>query len=131
MRQKQAANAKLLEAPNRQRAGALKEHEKIRDAEAADKQANADRLKIPIPPQGTTCKGLLPDPPQTPTLNPEIFPKAGDTTAETNNPAKNIAHRADALTKQAKIIDAEEAEKANADLLKTPLHPQGPTCIGT
>jgi len=106
MRQKQAANAKLLEAPNRQRAGALKEHEKIRDAEAADKQANADRLKIPIPPQGTKGKGLLPNPPQTATLDPEILPEAGDTTTETKTPSEDTAQRADALTKQAKIIDA-------------------------
>ena len=38
MRQKQAADAKLLAAENRQRAGVLKEQEKIRAAEAAEKR---------------------------------------------------------------------------------------------
>ena len=50
MRHKQAADAKRLAAENRQRAGALKEQEQIRAAEAAEKQANEDRLKAPIPP---------------------------------------------------------------------------------
>ncbi len=45
MRQKQAAEAKLLAAHNKQRVGVLKEHEKLRAAEAANKKANVDRLK--------------------------------------------------------------------------------------
>ena len=50
MRQKHATDAKLLAAQKRQRAGALKEQERIRAAEAAEKQANTDRLRSPIPP---------------------------------------------------------------------------------
>ena len=50
MRQKQATDAKQLAAKNRQRAGVLKEQEKIRAAEAAEKKANEHRLRSPIPP---------------------------------------------------------------------------------
>jgi hypothetical protein len=45
MRQKQATEAKRLAAEQRQRSGHLKEHAKIREAEAAEKAANAERLK--------------------------------------------------------------------------------------
>ena len=48
MRHKQAAGAKLLAAEQRQRSGVLKEHAKIREAEAAEKAANAERLKSPL-----------------------------------------------------------------------------------
>jgi len=45
MRQKQAAEAKRLATDQRQRSGLLKEHGKIREAEAAEKAANAERIK--------------------------------------------------------------------------------------
>jgi hypothetical protein len=41
MRQKQAADAKLLATHNRQREGIRKEQENTREAEAAEKQASA------------------------------------------------------------------------------------------
>ena len=47
MRQKQAAEAKLLVAQQRQRAGALREHAKIREGEAVEKAANTERLRTP------------------------------------------------------------------------------------
>jgi hypothetical protein len=47
MRQKQAAEAKLLTAQQRQRSGVLKEQAKLREAEAAEKAANKERLKTP------------------------------------------------------------------------------------
>ena len=40
MRQKHAAEAKLLAAQQRERIGVLKEHAKIREAEAAEEAAN-------------------------------------------------------------------------------------------
>jgi hypothetical protein len=53
MRQKQAAEAKLLAAQNKQREGIRREQEKIRAAEAAEKKANAERLETqpPLRPQ--------------------------------------------------------------------------------
>ena len=47
LRQKQAAEAKLLAAQQRQRSGSLQENVKIREAEAKKKAANAERLKTP------------------------------------------------------------------------------------
>ena len=47
MRQKQADEAKLLAAQERQRSGVLKEQAEIREEEAAEKAANAERLKTP------------------------------------------------------------------------------------
>jgi hypothetical protein len=64
-------------------------------------------------------------------LDPEILPKAGDTTTETKTLTVDNAQRTDALTKHARIVAAKEAEKAKAALLKTPLQPHGPTCTGT
>ncbi len=49
MRQKQKAEAKKLAAEHRQRSGMLKEQAKIREAEAAEKAANAERLNPPRP----------------------------------------------------------------------------------
>ena len=96
--------------------------EKSRDSaksiEAVVKQANADRLRTPIPPQGTIGKKILPDPPQTTTLDPETLQEAGDTTTETRNPAEDIAHQMDAIAKQARSIAAEEATKIKADPLQ-------------
>ena len=48
MRQRQAADAKRLAIKNRQRSGVLKELAKIREAEAVEKAANAERLKTPL-----------------------------------------------------------------------------------
>jgi len=76
MRQKQAAVAKLLAAKNRQREGIRKEQDKIRAAEEAEKQTNAERLKKPLLPANTTTKDTLPDPSQTPEVDPEILPEA-------------------------------------------------------
>ena len=47
MRQKQAPEAKRLAAEHRQRRGLLKEQAKIREAEAAEIAANAERLRTP------------------------------------------------------------------------------------
>ena len=44
LRQKQATEAKRLAAEQRQRSGLLKEQAKIREAEAAEKAANVERL---------------------------------------------------------------------------------------
>ena len=54
--QKQAAEAKLLAAQQRQRSGDLKEHAKIREAKAEKKAAYAGRLKTPLAadPSGTS-----------------------------------------------------------------------------
>ena len=49
MRQKQAAEAKLLAAQNRQSEGLRKEQEKIRAAEAAKKKGNEERLANQTP----------------------------------------------------------------------------------
>jgi hypothetical protein len=46
LRQKQAAEAKVLAAQQTQRSGAFKEQAKNREAEAIEKAANAERLKI-------------------------------------------------------------------------------------
>jgi hypothetical protein len=51
MRQKQAAEAKLMAAQNRQREGLRKEQEKLRAAEAAEKKANEERLANQPPPR--------------------------------------------------------------------------------
>ena len=48
MRQKHAAEAKQLAAEQRQRSDVFKEQAKIREAEAAEKAANAERLKTPL-----------------------------------------------------------------------------------
>jgi len=48
LRQTQAAEAELLDAQNKQRAGVLREQEKIREAEAAEKTSNEQRLKTPL-----------------------------------------------------------------------------------
>ena len=48
MRQKQATNAKRLATEHRQRSGILKEQAKLREAERAEKAANAERLKTPL-----------------------------------------------------------------------------------
>ena len=47
MRQKQATEAKRLAAEQRQRSGKLKEQAKLCEEEAAEKAANAERLKTP------------------------------------------------------------------------------------
>jgi hypothetical protein len=47
LRQKQAAEGKLLAAQQRQGSGALKEQAKIREAKATKKATNVERLKTP------------------------------------------------------------------------------------
>ena len=47
LRQKQATEAKLLAAQQRQKSGALKEQAKISEAKAKEKAKNAERLKTP------------------------------------------------------------------------------------
>ena len=76
MRQKQAAEATLLAAQNRQREGIRREQEKIRATEAAEKKANAERLKNPTRPENTSTNDKLPNPSQTPAVDPEILPEA-------------------------------------------------------
>ena len=48
MRQEQATEAKRLAAEHRQRSGLLEEQAKLREAEAAEKATNAERLKTPM-----------------------------------------------------------------------------------
>jgi hypothetical protein len=48
MQQKHAADAKRLAAEKRQRNGVLKERAKTCEVEAAEKAANAERLKTPL-----------------------------------------------------------------------------------
>ena len=91
LRFKQATDAKELAAKNKQRAGILKEQEKIRAAEATEKKANEDRLKTPPPPRDTTSTRPLPDPLQTATQDPEIIPEAGGKAAETDTTAAEAA----------------------------------------
>ena len=61
IRQKQAAEAKLLAAQNRQREGLRKEQEKILAAEATEK-GNQGRLANKKTPENTATKDILPDP---------------------------------------------------------------------
>ena len=77
MRQKQAAEAKKLAAEQRQRSGLLKEQAKIREAEAAEKAANAERLKPPQTVDPEVPKPNTEEP--LPGKNP-LEPKTGDTT---------------------------------------------------
>ncbi len=49
MRQQQASEAKRLATEQRQRSGKLKEQAKLREAEAAEKAANDERLNPPLP----------------------------------------------------------------------------------
>ena len=56
--------------------GIHKEQEKTRAGEAAEKQANADRLEPPPPLKDPTSKGKLPDSTQLPETDPEILPEA-------------------------------------------------------
>ena len=78
MRQKQAAEAKLLAAQNRQREGLRKEHEKIRAAEAAEKKLTRTALQT-NPPKKHSNKGH--------TIRPEPDPGEGprDTPRHRNN----------------------------------------------
>ena len=64
MRHKQAAEAKLLATERRQRSGVLKEQAKIREAEAAEKAANAERLITPLieDPSGDAANKDVPQP---------------------------------------------------------------------
>jgi hypothetical protein len=91
MRQKHATDAKLLATQNRQREGIRKEQDKIRAAEAAEKQANAERLKKSLPPGNTSTKDTLPDPSQTPKVDLDILPKAEQTTEKVTTPEERVA----------------------------------------
>ena len=70
MRQKQTADAKLLAAQTKHKEGIRKEQDKIRATEAAEKQANEERLKTPPSLEDTTTKDTLPDPSQTKEIDP-------------------------------------------------------------
>jgi hypothetical protein len=56
------------------KAGALKEQEKIRAAEATEKQANAKRINTLLSSEGTTGTRTQPYPNQNSALDPEILP---------------------------------------------------------
>jgi len=86
MRRKQATRAHLLAAQNKQRVETLKGQEIIRAVEAAEKLANAERLKTPLSSEGTIGTRTQPNPTQNSTLDPEILREAGDTTARANTP---------------------------------------------
>ncbi len=78
-----------MAAQNRQRAWIRREQEKIRAAEAAEKQSNAERLKNPTPLETKTTKDGLPDLSQTP-IDPEILPEA-ETPAKVTTPEGEVA----------------------------------------
>ena len=109
LRQKYAADAKLLAARNIQKVGVLREQAKIREAKEAEKAANAKRLKTPpltvfignadnsqkqTPNPAIRQSTVAHDtgdtapkyPTGTPLEDPEIFPKAGETTNKGNTP---------------------------------------------
>ena len=91
LRQKHVADAKLLAAQNRQREGIRKEQERIIEAEAAEKQANADRLKLPPPLKDPTSEDKLLDSTQLPESDPEILPEAEHTKDKVTTPEGDIA----------------------------------------
>jgi len=90
MRQKHAADAKLLATHSRHRERIRKEQDKIRAVEAAEKQANEDRLKAPTP-ADVTRKDTLPKPSQNKETDPEILPEEGQTTEKVNTSERNVA----------------------------------------
>ena len=91
MRHKQASDAKSLAAQTIHRAGVFKEQAKTRAAEVVEKQANAERLKTPPPSVDTTGTRTHPDPNQTPTVDPEILPEAGETIEKLHTPEGDVA----------------------------------------
>ena len=114
LRQQQAAEAKLLAFQTGQRAGVLREQEKIREADAAEKTANAERLKTPLPavpngraenswehkpnlatwqpPAAQETRDTAPkDPTGTSLENPEILPESGKTTDKVNTLKRDVA----------------------------------------
>ena len=135
IRQKQAAEAKLVAAQNRQRGGIRKEQEKIRAAEATEKQANAERLKNPTPPANTTTKDKLPDPSQIPAVDPEILPEAEQTTDKVTTPEGDVAEvsldytltdegEGDNINGNKELRDgAEHEDENNSKRTKVPLNP--------
>ena len=76
---------------NREREGIRKEQEKIRVAKAAEKQANAKRLKYPTLQANTTTMDKLPDPSQIPAVDPKILPKAEQTIDKVTTPEGDVA----------------------------------------
>ena len=92
MRQKQAANSKLLAAQARQGEEIRKEQEKTQASEATRKQAIEGRLKTPPPSVGTTTKDTLPDPSQTNETNSKILPEAGVTKDKVTTPEGDVAN---------------------------------------
>jgi hypothetical protein len=135
IRQKQAAEAKLVAAQNRQRGGIRKEQEKIRAAEATEKQANAERLKNPTPPANTTTKDKLPDPSQIPAVDPEILPEAEQTTYKVTTTEGDVAEvsldytltdegEGDNINGNKELRDgAEHEDENNSKRTKVPLNP--------
>jgi hypothetical protein len=107
LRQQHATATKLLIVENKQRAGVLREQEKVRAAEAAEKASNEEHLKTPLPAvssgsaditiQEQTINTAIGQPhaaqgagdtgpeylPETPLQDPEILPDAmGDVHTE-------------------------------------------------
>ena len=91
MRQKQAAEAKLLAAQNRQREGIRKEQANMRAAKAAENMPTHNALKTKPTLANTTTKDKLPDPSQTPAVDPEILPEAEQTTNKVTTPEGDVA----------------------------------------
>ena len=111
MRHKQTTDTKHLATENMQRARVRKEQEKIIDVEATEKQADEDRLKTPILPQGKTGIGPLPAPLPPASLDPEILPETGETTTTTNTTTDKAAQAA-IITEHEKNQDPEVLPEA-------------------
>ena len=137
MRQKQAAEAKLLAAQNRQREGIRKEQEKIRAAEAAKKKANEERLENQTPPENTSTKDKLPDPSQIPVVDPKILPET-EPPDKVTTPEEDVAEvsldytlteegEGDNISGNKELRDeAEHEDENNSKRLKQPLNPDAP-----
>jgi len=134
MRQKQAAKAKLVATHVKQREVIRKEQEKLRAAKAAEKQANANRLKTP-PPGSTTSKDTLPVPSETTEADPEILPNAGNTTNKVNTPKGGVVEvsrgytlseegEGDNISGNKELRgEGEHEDETNSKRPKVPLHP--------
>jgi hypothetical protein len=123
LRQQQAAAAKKLAAEQRQQEGKRPEQEKLRQAEAAEKQANADRLKK---------DNVTPNP--TVVTDPEILPEqellAIPTSTETRD--QHTEKTAEGLPEGLADVNMDPAHNAEAN--KTPsdftLSEEGETLSG-
>jgi hypothetical protein len=135
MRQKHAADAKLLASQTIQKKGIRKEQDKIRVAEATEKHANQERLKTPPSLADTIAKYNLPVPSQTKETDPGILPKAEQTNEKVTTPEGNFAtvsldytrseeREGDSISGNKELRnDANEEDETNSKRPKVPLHP--------